>query len=92
MQTFHKNRQTGSLEVGAHFGGGYSMGKGGGEAREMESKCVDKRPMLEDEKDGGGKSTEERRGVETGGMCFPSGPSGAAFHWRYPEGDPHLVF
>lgn len=39
--------------MGAHFGGGYSMGKGGGKAREMESKCVDKRPMLEDEKDGG---------------------------------------
>lgn len=68
------------------------MGKGEGEAREMESKkCVDKRPMLEDEKDGG-KRTEERRGAETGGMCFPSGPSGAAFHWRYPEGDPHLMF
>ena len=34
---------------------------------------------------------EEGRRAETGGMCFPSGPSGAAFHQRYPEGDPHCL-
>lgn len=37
------------------------MGKGGGEAREMESKCVDKRPMLEDEKDGGKEHRGKKR-------------------------------
>lgn len=55
-----------------------------GESRE----CRDKRPTLEDEAERRG---EEGRGAETGGMCFPSGPSGAAFHCRYPEGDPHWV-
>lgn len=33
----------------------------------------------------------EGRAVEMEGMCFPSDPSAAAFHWRYPEGEPHHV-
>lgn len=68
------------------------MAKGEGEATQMgeSRKCMDKRPKLEDEKDEE-ERREEGRGAETGGMCFPSGPSGAAFHWRYPEGDPHCV-
>lgn len=41
--------------------------------------------MLDDEEE------MEGRAAETEGMCFPSDPSAAAFHYRRPEGDPHLV-
>lgn len=32
---------------------------------------------------------EERREGAMGRMCFPSAPSGAAFHLRHPEGHTH---
>lgn len=40
------------------------------------------------------KTKRRRKGKEKQmkrGMCFPSGPSGAAFHQRDPEGDPRHV-
>lgn len=52
---------------------------------------VDETLMRNDEKEGERREKDEGRGANTGGMCFPSGPSGAAFHWRYPEGDLHLI-
>lgn len=52
---------------------------------------VDKMLMRNDEKEGERREKDEGRGANRGGMCFPSGPSGAAFHWRYPEGDLHLI-
>lgn len=36
------------------------------------------------------EDNEEERSVgEMGRMCFPSAPSGAAFHLRHPEGHLH---
>lgn len=56
----------------------------------QSKKCMDKRSRLEMK--GREERTEDRSGAETEGMCFSSSPSGVAFHWRYPEGHPHLVF
>lgn len=48
---------------------------------------------MQGDEEGGGerREEEERRGARAGGMRFPQPPSGAAFHWRYPEGDLHLI-
>lgn len=53
--------------------------------------CVYKTAMQDDEDEVAGREEEEGRGVQAGGMCFPGPPSGAAFHWRYPERDLHLI-
>lgn len=96
MQTFHSNRQMGGVEVCVLWEGGVVdvvtawQRVNGGPGRWGERKWVDEGLTLEDEKDEE-KWGEEGRGAETEGMCFPSGPSGAAFHCRYPEGDPHCV-
>lgn len=42
---------------------------------------VDKTPMRNDEKEGERREKDEERGANRVGMCFPSGPSGAEFHW-----------